>query len=82
LPLGSLAIAIFVTFKMKKEAVYEEFISGSTKGAKLFNAWFFLVKYVLPIIIIAVLLSLLVAYSKKHSSECFFLFTLQKRDFR
>jgi neurotransmitter:Na+ symporter, NSS family len=62
LPLGSLAIAIFVTFKMKKEAVYEEFISGSTKGAKLFNAWFFLVKYVLPIIIIAVLLSLLVAY--------------------
>ncbi|MGP6194767.1 sodium-dependent transporter [Priestia megaterium] len=62
LPLGSLAIAIFVTFKMKKEAVYEEFISGSTKGAKLFNAWFFLVKCVLPIIIIAVLLSLLVAY--------------------
>lgn len=60
--LGSLVIVIFVIFKMKKEVVYEEFILGSIKGVKLFNVWFFLVKYVLFIIIIVVLLSLFVVY--------------------
>ncbi|TYR80781.1 sodium-dependent transporter [Priestia megaterium] len=62
LPIGSLAIAIFLTYKMKKQAVYEEFITGSTKAEKWFSAWFFLVKYVLPIIILVVLLNLVRGY--------------------
>ncbi|WP_210608309.1 sodium-dependent transporter [Priestia flexa] len=62
LPIGSLLIAIFITWKMKKEHVFEEFKAGSVKSEKLFSTWFILVKYVLPFIIVVVLFNLVSAY--------------------
>ncbi|MBM7702200.1 sodium-dependent transporter [Metabacillus iocasae] len=62
LPLGSLAIAIFLSFKMKKEVLYKEFMAGGTISTKWFELWLFLVKYVLPIIIVIVFINLLRSY--------------------
>jgi NSS family neurotransmitter:Na+ symporter len=56
LPLGSLAISIFVGYRMKRETLLEEFQSGSSIGKRVFILWLFLLKYLLPLIIIVVFL--------------------------
>lgn len=59
MPIGALMMAIFVSFKMKKSALFEELKQGSTIRYGIFNTWFFLIRYVAPVLIIAVMLDVL-----------------------
>ncbi|WP_405099886.1 sodium-dependent transporter [Oceanobacillus sp. FSL H7-0719] len=59
MPLGALFIAIFVSFKMKKSNLYEELKQGSSIKYGVFQAWFFLIRYVVPILIVLVMLDVL-----------------------
>lgn len=59
MPLGSLLMAVFVSFKMKKSALYEEIKRGSNISQFIFQLWFILIRYVAPILIIAVMLDVL-----------------------
>lgn len=59
LPTGALFIAIFVSVKMKKSAMYEELKRGSNLMYGIFQAWFFLVRYIVPALIIFVMLDVL-----------------------
>ncbi|MGM8215333.1 sodium-dependent transporter [Bacillaceae bacterium W0354] len=59
MPLGALLMALFVSFKMKKSALFEEFKRGSSISRAIFNVWFILIRYVAPILIIAVMLDVL-----------------------
>nr|WP_237670453.1 sodium-dependent transporter [Virgibacillus halodenitrificans] len=54
LPLGSLLIAIFISFRMDQAIVMEEFRSGSKVGMGIFKAWRFLMRYVVPVTILIV----------------------------
>ncbi|MFD1609761.1 sodium-dependent transporter [Oceanobacillus luteolus] len=55
MPIGALQISIFVSFKMKKSALYEELKRGSNLKYGVFQAWFFLIRYVVPVLIIVVM---------------------------
>ena len=55
LPLGSLFISLFVGYAMDRKAIYNELQKGSTISASFFNAWYFTVRYLCPIAILAVL---------------------------
>ena len=57
LPLGSLLIALFISFKMNKQIVKEEFNLANTLSPALYTSWSFLMKVVVPITIIVVFLS-------------------------
>ncbi|MFC7786168.1 MULTISPECIES: sodium-dependent transporter [unclassified Rossellomorea] len=59
LPIGSLLIALFVPMKMKKTALYEELKQGSGLKRGLFEAWFFLIRFVAPLLIVIVMLDVL-----------------------
>ncbi|ENQ3104762.1 sodium-dependent transporter [Bacillus cereus] len=59
LPLGVLAISLFVPNKMKKELLMQELEVTETRGKTLFNIWFFLLRYVIPITVLLVLLNVI-----------------------
>lgn len=59
LPLGVLAISLFVPNKMKKELLMQELEVTETRGKTLFNIWFFLLRYIIPITVILVLLNVI-----------------------
>ncbi|USK31712.1 sodium-dependent transporter [Bacillus sp. F19] len=59
MPIGALLISIFVPLKMKKSMLYSELANGSSLSKGLFNTWFFLMRYVVPIAIFLVLLDVL-----------------------
>ncbi|MBT2690151.1 sodium-dependent transporter [Bacillus sp. ISL-47] len=59
LPLGSLLIALFISYKMNKQLVKDEFTRSSTLSPALYSAWSFLMKWVVPITIIVVFMSTL-----------------------
>ena len=50
LPLGGLAIALFVGWVMPRSQTHEEFITGS-RLAGLYGGWLFLIRYVVPVAI-------------------------------
>lgn len=56
LPVGSLLIALFVPLKMSKEALWEELKKGSKIKYSLFNAWFILLRFIVPVVILIVFL--------------------------
>ncbi|MGN1385693.1 MAG: sodium-dependent transporter [Bacillus sp. (in: firmicutes)] len=56
LPLGALLIAIFVPLKIKKTVLQAELLEGSRFGKTIFNVWYYLVRYVIPLVIIIVFL--------------------------
>lgn len=56
MPFGALLISFFVSYRMDKKAVYEEFISGSRTAKYLFKAWMILLRYIIPIVIVIVYL--------------------------
>lgn len=59
LPLGGLFIVLFVGWYMKKSQVYDEFTNqGALKGT-LFRAYYFVIRYVAPVAIVAVFLDLI-----------------------
>ncbi len=59
LPLGSLLIALFIIYRMKKGLVKEEFQLGSSISSVWYSVWRGLMQWVVPITIIVVFLSML-----------------------
>lgn len=59
MPLGALLIAIFVPLKVKKSVLYEELKQGSGLKRGLFEAWYFLIRFVAPVLIFVVMLDVL-----------------------
>jgi neurotransmitter:Na+ symporter, NSS family len=55
MPIGALLISIFVSYKMKKDVLKNELIQKSNTRY-LFEVWYFLLRYVIPIVIIVVFL--------------------------
>ncbi len=59
MPLGALLIAVFVPLKMSTKTLYQELEQGSSISRKVFACWYFLLKYVSPIVIIFVFLDVI-----------------------
>jgi neurotransmitter:Na+ symporter, NSS family len=59
MPIGALAISIFVSLKVPKSVLFEELKQGSNVSKLFFYAWFYLLKYLTPIAIIIVFLDVL-----------------------
>ncbi|CAG9620625.1 sodium-dependent transporter [Sutcliffiella rhizosphaerae] len=49
LPLGALLISFFVGFRIPKNILEDEFFQGSRVKKSLFQIWYFLIRYVIPI---------------------------------
>lgn len=60
--LGALAFVLFVGWKMKKADVLDELTSGGTVrlGAGTFNALYFLIRWIIPVIILIIFVSNLI----------------------
>jgi len=56
MPAGALLISIFVSYKMKKDLLKSELIQGSKGLNGIFTMWYFLMRYIVPIVIIVVFL--------------------------
>ncbi|MFJ8070205.1 sodium-dependent transporter [Peribacillus sp. NPDC096447] len=56
LPVGALFISLFIGYQMKRIEVQKEFESGADPGGSLFKLWYFLIRYIVPIMIILVFL--------------------------
>ncbi|REI11691.1 hypothetical protein DOS71_02265, partial [Staphylococcus felis] len=56
LPIGCLLISLFVSFRMDKAMILEEFTNNHTKSMTYFKIWKFLVRYIVPVLIIIVML--------------------------
>ena len=56
LPVGALFISLFIGYQMKRIEVQKEFESGADSGRSLFKPWYFLIRYIVPIMIILVFL--------------------------
>jgi NSS family neurotransmitter:Na+ symporter len=56
LPVGALFISLFIGFQMKRIEVQKEFETGADPGRSLFKLWYFLIRYIVPIMIILVFL--------------------------
>ncbi|MCM3676500.1 sodium-dependent transporter [Peribacillus simplex] len=56
LPVGALFISLFIGYQMKRIEVQKEFESGADSGQSLFKLWYFLIRYIVPIMIILVFL--------------------------
>ena len=56
MPLGAFLISIFVPLKMKKNILQAELLEQSKWGKKAFNVWFYIMRYIIPIVIIVVFL--------------------------
>lgn len=57
LPLGNLFIAFFIIYRMSETIVKQEFFQANTLSQFYFTAWRFLMRWVVPILIILVFLS-------------------------
>ncbi|MBO0998307.1 sodium-dependent transporter [Bacillus sp. SD075] len=56
LPVGALFISLFIGYQMKRIEVQKEFESSADSGRSLFKLWYFLIRYIVPIMIILVFL--------------------------
>jgi neurotransmitter:Na+ symporter, NSS family len=56
MPIGALLISVFVSYKMKKDLLKNELIQNAKGYHILFQVWYFLMRYVIPIVIIVVLI--------------------------
>lgn len=56
MPLGVLLISIFVPLKIKKEVLRQELLQHSKGGSWLFNVWYNVMRFVVPIVIVVVFL--------------------------
>lgn len=56
LPLGSLFISLFVGYKLPRDVVRDELNLGTNGLGILFDIWYFSIRYIVPIAIIAVFL--------------------------
>ena len=55
MPIGSLFLTLLVGWCMKKEELYNEFTQGG-KGFSLFAVWFFLIRWVCPVVVLMIIL--------------------------
>ncbi len=60
LPIGALFIVIFVAWKMGKESFYDEITNQNTLKMSVKKFIFFIIKYVAPIVIVAIFINQLV----------------------
>lgn len=58
MPLGVFLISIFVPLKIKKSKLREEILQHSSLGAIAFNIWFFIIRFIIPLVIIIVFLDI------------------------
>ncbi|MDR4886160.1 sodium-dependent transporter [Fredinandcohnia sp. QZ13] len=56
LPIGAFFISLFVSFKFPRTILYKEMQMGSSIPISLLKAWFFLIRYVVPVVIAIVFL--------------------------
>lgn len=56
MPSGALLISIFVSYKMKKDLLKSELIQESSGLKLVFNVWYFLMRFIVPLVIILVFL--------------------------
>ncbi|WP_108671703.1 sodium-dependent transporter [Peribacillus acanthi] len=56
LPIGSLLIAIFVPLKIKKSRLKEELLRNSKAGNAFFTIWYYVMRFVVPVVIVIVFL--------------------------
>ncbi|MBD8136987.1 sodium-dependent transporter [Bacillus sp. CFBP 13597] len=56
LPVGALFISLFIGYQMKRIEVQKEFETGADPCRSLFKLWYFLIRYIVPIMIILVFL--------------------------
>lgn len=56
MPLGVLLISIFVPLKIKKEVLRQELLQQSKAGSWLFNLWYNVMRFVVPVVIVVVFL--------------------------
>ena len=54
---GALAFSIFVGWKMGRADVRDEFTNGGTVNVRLFNVVYFLIKWISPLVILAIFVS-------------------------
>ena len=59
MPVGAFLITVFVGWKMKRSAVFDELSNANTLKIRLFKAIYFLIRYIVPIGIIIVFLNML-----------------------
>lgn len=59
MPLGVLSISIFISWKVKKNILQTELLSHSKFGATAFHIWFFIMRYIIPIVIVVVFLNII-----------------------
>ncbi|QQK81276.1 sodium-dependent transporter [Salicibibacter cibi] len=59
LPTGAFFISLFVGWRMRKNDLQEELLRGSNRGTGLFNIWFLAIRYVVPIAIVVVFISMI-----------------------
>lgn len=58
MPLGVLLISIFVPLKIKKNVLQTELLQHSKLGANAFHIWFFIMRYIIPLVIVIVFLDI------------------------
>ncbi|MFJ7933344.1 sodium-dependent transporter [Sporosarcina sp. NPDC096371] len=58
MPVGVLLISIFVSHKIEKSTLRKEILQHSRLGSIAFNSWFFIMKYIIPCVIIIVFLDI------------------------
>lgn len=56
LPIGAFLISLFVSFKIPRNALLNELRLGSNLSITLFQAWFVLIRFVVPVVIVIVFL--------------------------
>ncbi|MEH7382155.1 sodium-dependent transporter [Bacillus sp. JJ1533] len=56
LPVGAFSVSLFVSFKFPRTTLYKEMQMGSSVPISLLKAWFFMIRYVVPVVIIIVFL--------------------------
>jgi NSS family neurotransmitter:Na+ symporter len=54
MPIGAILIAVFVGWRMKREALVEEL---PVMGPKLFTFWLWMIRTIVPLALIAILIS-------------------------
>lgn len=56
LPVGGFLTCLFVGWYVSKKIIRDEYTNWGTLKGKFFGVWFFLVKYVCPVMILAIFL--------------------------
>ncbi|MGY4689102.1 sodium-dependent transporter [Salibacterium sp. K-3] len=59
LPLGAFLIAVFVSWRIKRDTLKEELLQGSNLHSGIFDTWLFVLRYITPAAILAAFLDVL-----------------------